>query len=189
MIARQPLPFHVSEARQSLQERETWIQETHSILMKNSIYQEGGELDTPTTLWFCENLPLWEGFILGFGPAYGWAGLKPLPNKAMNDQFIQQNSFKSVACMHLFHKNVSFRNICCWPGRVHYVHGHISCNGHASTFCHTNSSGRCHCCRRDDGSVEEEVGVPGVLMNWSFSPHLFNDFKGCHFASGNSLFG
>jgi len=40
-------------------------------LMKNSIYQEGGELDTPTTLWFCENLPLWEGFILGFGPAYG----------------------------------------------------------------------------------------------------------------------
>lgn len=67
---------------------------------------------------------------------------------------------KSVAWMHLFHKNVSFRNISCWPGRVHYVHGHISCNGHASTFCHTNSSGRCHCCHRDDGSVEEEVGVP-----------------------------
>lgn len=125
--------------------------------------------------------PLVRRFHTWLGPEYGWAGLKPLPNKAMNNLFIHihtiytANFSKSVAWMHLFHENVSFRNICCWPGRVHYVHGHISCNGHASTFCHTNRSGRCHCCRRDDGSVEEEVGVDELELE----PLPFNDFKGC----------
>ena len=182
----QPLPFHVSEARQSLQERE---KHEFDFIKK-------GENWNVTTRWFCENLPLWEGFIVD------WA--RRMVELGWNHYQYSKTSMQQT-CMDapFFTKTSFFGNICCWPGRVHCVHGGISCNGHASTFCHTHSSWRCHCCSRHDGSVEEEVGVPGVLMEWRgwigvwingvrVKGSLFSDFKGCmfffgRFASGNSF--
>ena len=147
--------------------------------MKNSIYQEGGELDTPTTLWFCENLPLWEGFILCFGPAYGWAG--------WNHYLIK------LWTIYLYSKTPpKVLHACTFFTRTSLSETFVAGQGVSTTSTVISAAMDMLLRSATPTALEDATAAAammavwkrrwechGVLMNWSFSPHIFDDSKGC----------